>query len=292
MKTLPLALVMAAALPLCASAQIVTTLLNDNFNDNDRGNQSLPGSAQWFGGLAGVLTVTGGPTDYKLQNAPTTTTLRHAVAYFTPSGAPSTLSAVGEKISLSFDITPTTASPAGSNVFRLALVNSGSARLSTDGNPNLSLQSGYGFFVNPGTQVGNLYYRTTDSGPILSSLTAGSGWASAGTGITPQAADQFGFAQNITYSILFTIERESSGLKFSYSASGNGDSFSGSVSYSTVATYSFDTVALGWSNAFGTGLIDNVVVTHVSAVPEPSSYAILAGLGAIACAVSARRRRA
>lgn len=282
-------LALAVLLPLCASAQIVTNLLSDNFNDNDRANQNLPTSAQWFSG--GGLTVTGGPSDYKLQNAPTTATVRHAVAYFASATAPVSLASVGDKISVAFDLTPTTASPTGGNLLRIALLHSDSARFTGDANSNLALQSGYGLFINPGTQVGGLYNRTTDSGALLSSLTAGNGWSAAGTGITPAVEDQFGFAQNSTYRVSFTIEREASSLKFTYTADGNGESVAASLSYATVNTYDFDTVAFGWGNAFGTGLIDNVVVTH-TAVPEPSAAAALAGVAVLAGVALRRRRRA
>lgn len=291
MNTTPAKLLaLAALLPLCASAQVVTTLLNDNFNDNNRANQDLPGSAQWFAGASGTLTVTGGPSNYALQNAPSTAIVRHVVAYFAAADTPVTLASAGDKISVAFDLTPTSASPAGSNLLRIALLHSGAARLTGDANTSLALQSGYGLFINTGTQVGGLYNRTTDSGALLSSLNTGNGWAAAGTGVNPAAGDQFGFVQNTTYRVSFTIEREADALNFTYSAAGGDDSVTASFSYSTVNTYDFDTVAFGWGNAFGTGLIDNVLVTY-SPIPEPSSVAALVGLTALVGAGLRRRRR-
>jgi hypothetical protein len=58
--------------------------LNDGFDDKDRDNQALPGSAQWIGSTSGNLRLVAAGEDYALQNSSDDGT-QHAVAYFTPS---------------------------------------------------------------------------------------------------------------------------------------------------------------------------------------------------------------
>lgn len=288
-------LALAALLPLCASAQIVTTVLNDNFNDNNRANQDLPSSAQWFGSAGSnlsIVEVTPSSGNYALRNNPTTTTLRHAIAYFAPADSPITLG-VGDTLSFSFDLTLTGASAANTAAnLRLAFFEAGADRQTGDSNADRDL-AGYGAFINAGTQQTSFRERISgETGPHLSSVT--NVWsATFGSSATPETP--FAFLQNETYRITFSMEHQVGGMELTYNVEGSNGSFTHSFLDTTVSTASFDTVALAWGNALAgsgsdnAGLIDNVLVTY-TAVPEPSSFAALLGLSALA-GVGLRRRR-
>lgn len=293
-------LALAALLPLCASAQIVTTVLDDNFNDNDRTNQNLPSSAQWFsstgvggGNLALVETSSG---NYALQNSSTSTTIRHAVAYFAPATTPVSLAATNDTINVSFSLTPTSGTPSDSlNILRFGLFNSGSARQDADAsNPNVAVQ-GYGLFINPAQQRVRFYARTDDAGPLFSSLGDGSGWVdntnnTGGFLDDKIATGAFAMEQDTTYAINITYTRlADNSIDIAYSISDGESVASTSINDTSYLNYDFDSIGFAWSNTFGAGLIDNVLVTH-SSIPEPSSFAALLGLTALA-GVGLRRRR-
>ena len=302
---------MGIALPFALFADPVI-YLDDNFNDGDRTNQSLPGSAQWWGGSSAetsVVEVSPGSGNYALKIAPTGVTIRHGVAYFAPSDAPVSL-ASGESIKVSFDLTPLTTPSAGDNNFRFGLLNSGSARLTSDANPNLIVE-GYGVFVNPDGSRIHMREKTNTSGPLFSSLTywssskgihlpeeenivamtAGNTYAIELT-VTRLGNDslQFDFAMTAgsTYAIDLTVTRlGNDSLQFDFAMTDGTDSVFASFTPGNLAnvTYDFDSFGIGWITESGAGLIDNV---KVSVIPEPGSVGLL-GFGALVAAGIARR---
>ncbi len=284
-------LTLAAILPLCAQAN--TVILDQDFNNGSRSIQDLPSSAQWFQSFNNLDMVETSPGEYSLENAPSSATIRHGVAYYAPTSTPISIAA-GQTITASLSITPSSKTPDNSDrILRIGLLHSGANRLTEDGNPNIAM-SGYGFFVNPETLRVNTYGRTEDAGPVFSSLTNGNGWTGGTTGgqisdITPE--DAFAMVQNTAYDITLSIEHLSNGdLNISYTTSNGVDSVTTSFVESNYLVTDFDTIAFAWGNHFGDGLIDNVAIT---VVPEPSQFALLAGFaGFIALGIKRQRKNA
>lgn len=258
-KTLLAAVVL---LPLSLIAQTGTVLLNDTFNDNNRDNQNLPASARWFGsGNSNLALVKVAGGDHALQNTPGGDIMRHMIAYFAPPDAPVQLASVGDKLTVSFDLTPSLASQPINATLRVALLHSGADRLASDTNARVSAQGGYGFFINPGTQDAIVRPRTTEAGALLSSLTVGNGWTAAAARLHAPDASRFAFRADTTHRLTFIIERTASGLKFTYTASGPNNRVIASDTFADPASPAFDTLAIGWSDTLGPGRVDNVLIT-------------------------------
>lgn len=248
------------SLPL--AAQTETVLLDDTFNDNNRDNQNLPASARWFGGgNANLSLVKVADADHALQNTPGGAIIRHLVAYFAPPAAPVRLASGGDQLTVSFDLTASLTSQPANDTLRVALLHSGPDRLASDTNARVSAQGGYGFFINPGTQDAVVRLRTADAGVLLSSLSAGNGWTASPARLYAPAASQFAFRTDTTYRLTLVIERTTTGLKFTYTASGPTDRVTSFDTLAEPASFAFDTLAIGWGDAFGPGRIDNVRVT-------------------------------
>jgi len=234
--------------------------LNDNFNDNDRSNESLPDSGAWFQSFNNLGTIEVSTGDYALQNLPTSATVRHAVTYFAPTDSPVFLSSAGDKLTLSFDITPTSATPADAfNVLRFALLDSGSARVSGDNdNPQLVLNGGYGVFLNPADAKVNVLARSTNNAAYLASSTTGWGTSlgiqTAGTG--------FAMVQGTNYTMTVGITRlATDDVRIDYAVSDGSRSYSVSFVDGSYQNYSYDTFVIAWSDAFGIGTVDNVIIS-------------------------------
>ncbi|MDF3056962.1 MAG: hypothetical protein K0R17_1177 [Rariglobus sp.] len=276
----------ALALPL--SAQTVTTLLNDTFADNDRTNQSLSTSSQWFvSGTSGNLTASGGT----LNQATTGMT---GLTYFTASGSPVSLG-VTESIKLTFDVSFATTGNSAAG-FRSGLFNSGT-RMTGDsfGVSNAAFTGSYAGYlggVNTAAASNNIlrfYERGTSTTLIGGSI---------GTGYVQLGASGGGafktFAASSIYTGTLTITRtdiSTVSVSLSYTGVFTGDSVSSTQTATVVdtagLTTSFDTLA--FSNTAGSSYtLDNIKIDY-TAVPEPSTYAALAGV--LALGVVALRRR-
>ncbi len=83
----------------------------------------------------------------------------------------------------------------------------------------------------------------------------------------------------------------------SFSASGS-NSVTRNLTYTTGASVSSDVIAVRWAQPIDSGGgadfagFDNVTLSYVSAIPEPSTYAALLGVGALGFAAWRRRRGA
>lgn len=243
---------------LCAMLNVQgALLLDDSFDDNNRSNQSLPSSAQWFGGACSVVEVS--PGNYALKNAPPSATVVHMVGYFSPVGSPLTLEP-GESLKLTFDVTPTSKDPAaGVNDFRFGFLHSGAARLTGDANSLLSVQGGYGTFINPQTTAVAFREKGTVNGVLFSAVTEDR-WLG---NVSGTAVPALPMVQNTTYSMEFVITRMANdSLQFDFSMTDGTTSTSISLNRVTNPIYSYDTLGFAWGNAFGDGLIDNVKVIH------------------------------
>lgn len=283
-----LPLLASLALPL--SAQTVTTLLNDTFTDLDRTNQALPASSAWFTSGSTVNTnidASGGALVVK--NALTNLT------YFTGAGNAVNL-ANGESLTLSFNVSFSAVADAAAS-FRVGLYSSGT-RISADnfGNTNSAFSgsySGYMGGVNIGSTGSNIFrvYERGTSTSLISGSIGTSGYALTGSGGGAVKT----FVPDTVYSAVMTITRvDASTVSISQSYSGifSGDSVtstaSATISDTSGVNTSFDTLAFYYNNTANL-TFDNIKLDY-SAIPEPSTFAFLAGFGALAC-VAIRRRR-
>lgn len=255
-----LAALALSSLPL--AAQTETVLLDDTFADRNRDNQNLPASARWFGsGNSNLTLIKISDADHALQNTPNGPVVRHLVAYFAPPAAPARLASVGDRLTVSFDLTPSLDGQPANDTFRIALLHSGEDRLVADANARVAARAGYGLFINSGTQDAAVRLRTPESAALLSSLSPGNGWTSSPVRLLAPVSSQFPFRAAATHRLTLVLERAANGLKFTYTAAGATERSSATDTLTAPASFDFDTLAIGWGDAFGPARIDNVRVT-------------------------------
>lgn len=116
------------------------------------------------------------------------------------------------------------------------------------------------------------------SGTIVTNVAQGSGWSNATKPFTSTGDASLNF------------------LTIDSAPAFNGQLLEGeNVSATSTTTFNF-TYAAGTDIAFAVGTynhifsIDNFTITPVTPIPEPSTYAILAGLGALGLVIYRRRR--
>ena len=227
---------------------------------------------------------------------------QHAIAFFTAPGGGKQSIGLNESLQVSFTLSFTNAvdSPTG---MRMGLFdsNAGTIPLANTPSTSQSVFQGYdGFLVNwnafppSGNNNLTLRYRTpgaSASTSLMSSFT--STFATTGTtaGSTPTL---HAFQTGTDYQATYTISRGSgSSLSFSFSITGGTiTTFSQTSTMSAPTTYEFNAFALySLSNTSDFG-IDNVLITHTTPVPEPSTYAACAGAAVLGLAFWRRRRAA
>lgn len=306
------ALALLAGLAASAQAQ-VGTYLNDTFADNDRTTQNLTSSSAYYFAQANMpgVNTTGSNITIAPQIA-TTASGYTFLTYFTPSGTPAALT-VGQTITLKFDLNPQAlvVGDTGRNQWRFALLNSGGTRISADGAAiGNATTPGYGInFNNTGSvlipnglsligfsrnsnssapiSVGtaaahpnNPYFSAVDTGAAASSF-IGAGFANTFTfSLTKVSATQNDFFISILNGQTSTTQTWS----FSDTAS------VGSTAFDTFAFQTFGLTTNPSNNALGISQVfDNVSVT---VIPEPSAYAVLAGLATLGLVIYRRRKAA
>lgn len=281
-----LALAVLATTPVIAMAQ--TTLLNDTFSDGSSTDQNLSSSALWLNSSTSGMTLTSG--------ALSVTAGRHALTYFTDSGTHS-LTNVGDSLTVSFNIVFSQVGNA-SGGFRVGLFDSnGAVRPTANGNNSAFTDyNGYAFsmaLATPTTSSStnnnlSLQERNTSvSGALISGLTGGA-YTGIGSGGGPTGQT---LATATTYTINYSVSRTTaSSLTFAFSLTGGTvTGFSNSFTDESPSTYEFDAFAILSTSSNGSSFsIDNVQVT---AIPEPSTYAALAGFAALGLCVWQRRRQ-
>ncbi len=266
-----------------ASAQVITTNLNETFaTDGNITNttQNLPGSARWYSSqaAANVNIASGVMTLGQLTN----TTMVGALAYFTTSGNYVTLAQDGDWIQLSLDYRYATNSTLD-NTFRMGLYSSGGTRSTADAN-NFNAnafsnwtgyQSRYTFGTNSSTR-----YGVTERSNGANNL-----FGLGNTQITPNVQPSQGNDTNTWYSATLKFTLTNSTILIDASYAGQVISRTDSVTLWT----NFDSVVFGASAPIGSYDIDNVLVTS-SIVPEPTTVAML-GLSGLALVAYRLRRR-
>jgi hypothetical protein len=254
-------------LGLTASVLSAGTVFSDDFSDNDR--------AGWFSSTkAGISASSGALVIDSGRSVQTGFTLTEALD-------------VGDYISLSFQVSFSTAGDANSG-FRFGLFNSEeSDQPSSDGNTAYSDYNGIIVATNPGATTGSpasFRYRT----PSVNStalMTTASGYY---TTIGENGATAVAFPTATVLDVEIALLRTLSGLNLSFSII-NGTTIlqSYSVDYSSPTTYSFDVLGISSTNAVGAMTIDNV---RVSLIPEASAYSFMAGACCLIGASIIRRR--
>ena len=255
------------------AAAVVTTLLNDAFTDDDRTNQALPNSAQWFyagSSLASARLTTDPLVSGKNLVFTPGGSDAMTLAYFTLPGSPQAL-AVGESITVQTSMHLDLLANAADGI-RFGLFNSGGVRAGADIETGLDSTAtftnytGYSVWLNPGASGGfNLYRR-------------------GGTGTNPfsPSANTLMGANNTTNLSLttaleriprvsLTITRLSTGIQIE--AAINGRNVVRTEAATT--TTSFDTFAFFVSGAAlydgPQAVLDSVNVIHSGVVPAVPS---------------------
>ena len=274
--------------------------------------------ATWFNSSGSGMTLA---SDGKLS----VTAGRHALTYFAPSATPQSL-ASGASLQVTFDLSFTTVGTT-SGGFRVGLFDSNGATRPTANGVSTGFQGydGYAFTFtpNPGSDSNSLNLRkrlTTGSDQLLSTLsstnpvvTTYSLYNSSNSTSSGSASEQV-FQIGTVYAASYSISRGSgNALTIDFSVTGGAAGWNFGKSYSIVGPndLAFDAFAiLSVSNTAPSSgsnfAIDNLRILHTAAssgglsaldvgggaIPEPSTYALGAGLAALGLAVWRRRRAA
>lgn len=213
--------------------------------------------------------------------------------YFTPEATPATLSAVGDRLTLTWVFTPTgvTTSSTGNQDMRLAIVDSPSAqRISTDASPASGAYTGYAAYFNmrAGTIGANNAFRIMEHGGgstnLLSTATAYSQVAAMPT----VANTTTGITDGAEYTFTWSIEKTATGADILQTLVGANTNLSIAYSDATPQILSFDTFALRpqTPEVTATSFDTHSFTVDLRLVPEPTSLALAAlGLSIV------RRRR-
>lgn len=303
-------LVLAAlSLPVAASAQ-VTYLVNDTFSDTDR-----------IGGLSGASTTTSSPlvntatatntqwiansTSQLVASASgmlwtMSTSSRLVIGYFP------TVTIVDGADPITISLTFTTGTNGGTaNNLRLGIFDSSAnGYRTTDGittnESKVNGDVGYGFF-SVSSNVGggnttNLALRTFERVTTTSTDILGTS-SDYGTNIGGSSGATGYLQANTSYTFAVEFSYVSGTLSITSSLEGgNLSGLSYTVTDSTSPVLTLDTIAMrlgGGSNQFSTLNFTGLTVTQPSAaaVPEPSAYAALAGVVALAAGAWLKRRK-
>jgi hypothetical protein len=271
-----------------SAAQAQVTLINDSFNDGGRTDGADPLDAQWHLISSNAVTASTAFNRLTLTSTDAGITHPHAITHFTPTSL-----GVGETLALSFDFNSIKTSANNNNRIRFGFYNSAGTQqnsdlLSTDVGTLYQDDLGYSVWA-PRNITGSpvaLYARNTDATanttPI--SLTANTAIPGATTNAVEDTSAPT-FSASASLSMTRTI------LGYDYTVNYGATSFSGSIT--TVTTFSFDMLDIWSINDINSGnsfAIDNVLLSY-TAIPEPSAFAVLAGLATLAACVARRRIR-
>ena len=243
-------------------------LLNDGFDDGDRTNQALPGSAKWYASTS-TLTVQSGALAVAAG--------RHALAFFKNSGTQSL--AVGEQLTASFTLNFSVVGNS-SGGFRFGFFNSNGTPRPPD--PNNTTFTNYDGYIVTTTAV----YpdsNANSSGPITfrqrNTGVAGTLISTVGSGIYSDVAaspsTSQGFVAGTNYTVTLTIARPATAtINLSVSVTGGAlSNYSFTADDVAGIVTGFDGFAVLSTSSHGsTYTIDNVTIVH-DTIPAPSPLA-------------------
>lgn len=282
-----------------ASAAVV---VNDRWADASRSDPAAPTYSEdgtdadldgdiesaWFrSGTGSSTTLTPG----HMVNAAGAAGSMSLTTYFSQTQA--SLAAVGDKLTVTWQFTPTGVSSTSSSNqdMRIAIVDSG-ARLTSDATPANQVYSGYGMFFNMragtlGATNGLRIMEWATAGGANNLLSTAAAWtAQASTttvvGTTP------GFADGTLYTLTWSIEKTATGADINQSIVGGNVNLVTSYSDTSPQPLSFDTFALRpqTPEATATSFDTTLFRVELALVPEPTSLAA----GAFGLALLRRRR--
>jgi hypothetical protein len=229
-----------------------------------------------------------------------------AIAFFTNSAGGKLTLGTNESLKLSFDLSFRQLSSQGNlTVLRFGLLDSNGGTKPAAGLSSSStvFQNYHGYIVsvdpnptvtNGTTGTNNLRLRQRTPGASASASLMNS---FTNTFSNLGGPDTFQTLNTSTvYRANFTISRGAgTALSFDFGLSNGASSviaFSNQISVSTPSTYAFDAFGIHALDSLLNYTIDNVLITHTTPVPEPSTYAACAGAAVLGLAFWRRRRAA
>jgi hypothetical protein len=272
----------SSLLLVAAPAMGAVVLVNDPFTDGGRTNGAdAQDIAWWHTGAVGTFQVQTDPSTSSsaLLRQPGSTFSRFVGFFNGTSGSPSAQSlALGDSITLSFDLRYTAVPSTSNNGLRFGLYNSNLTRQADDfaGNAGNNFNgrlgdAGYYAGLNFGAAgaTNNAIFREadTDGSPLGGSevIGLGSGFASA-------------VIDTNVHNLALTVTRTATGVNVGYSFD-NGTAITRSDTVQN--TTAFDAIYIGHGNDSTAFYVDNVNVAF-TAIPEPSSIAAIVGIAGLA----------
>lgn len=192
--------------------------------------------------------------------------------------------AVGQTITFSFDWTQSVASAA---IIRVGLANRSASAIAADGWNNTAggTYDSYYTFIRDNDATGNTPRKESGTFGTTSGILVGGANLTGGNTTLFDLVQNGTVTYNVTYSVTLTSGTSISSSFIIMEGATQRFNVSGTDSSGIIST--FDTAAI--RVAGGTGTFDNILVT-TSSIPEPSTYAALAGLGVLGMAALRRRR--
>ncbi len=316
MIRMPTLIFAALILALAGHGAHAAVLVNDTWRDGERALPAPPTYSEmgvdtdadgdlesaWFNGGASTMTVSPGHLNKDLTGSSANWT-----TYFTPEGSEVNLANHGDKLRVTwaFSLTGVAAANTSQN-FRIGLVDSIPAnRLAADGAPpsgtGATPYTGYAIFANMGvTPLGNsspfqIRERVAQSGSNSILGTSGDWAATALTGTTNGATTgNEGFDPDVTYTLVWELTRNGSGIDIDATLSGGDYNTSGTAvidaNDANGNEFVFDTFNVRPSSAAGTAEVFDTTLFRVEFLPVPEPGAVsLMGL-ALAGMAAFRRR--
>jgi len=262
-------------------------VVDEQFTDNERltqDNVNTPKtSLQWTVGAHrssnafGTLNASGGALVLDHTDASSNSSFAGTWAYFTPGGNPISLSAVGDSLSLSFNVSFSGGTfSASGGAFRFGLLNSNNTRVTTDfaGSNETGLSSGTTFSGYRGYEMTAPVNTTANGSSNLevrertgtgNGLNTSSNWTSLNS-----ATQEPLFAAGTSYPASLTLTRTAAGIDILGSINGVTTSL---ISDNTTPVTSFDTISFFTLDSATHNLtLDNIQVDFTP-VPEPTTAA-------------------